>query len=335
MTLTGMSNRIRAAVAACLCIAALGGLEGCSLASEPGDDASTAPSPTSPSPIKVVATLNQWGSLAEQIGGSAVQVTSLLSSGSGDAHGFEPDSQDIKALDEAAIVLVNGAGYDDWATRHVPSSATIISASQVVGAMDGDNPHLWFSRDARFAVAKELAEAFTRADRSRQELFEGNLATWKQKEQSLEDRMHKFGKEHAGLTYAATEDVAYYLMSDIGFKDTTPAAYRQSAANGEDPSDTALKSFVALLADDRPDLLVSNPQAPDVANDTLTSAAKAHDVPIVEVTEQMPGDCKDLTDWIERLFTRISDAVEDGDSVSGQAASPSTTGASDPDDNDA
>ena len=32
------------------------------------------------------------------------------------------------------------------------------TAAQMVGAVDGDNPHLWFSSDARNAMAKELAD---------------------------------------------------------------------------------------------------------------------------------------------------------------------------------
>ena len=41
-------------------------------------------------PINVVASVNQWGALAEQIGGVHVKVTSILSSTTEDAHTFEP-----------------------------------------------------------------------------------------------------------------------------------------------------------------------------------------------------------------------------------------------------
>ena len=37
------------------------------------------------------------------------------------------------------------------------SSTTCISVSDIVGAMDGDNPHLWFSRDARFSASFIIA----------------------------------------------------------------------------------------------------------------------------------------------------------------------------------
>lgn len=52
-------------------------------------------------PIEVVASVNQWGSLAEQIGGVHVKVTSVLSSTDVNAHDFEPKTDDIDKLQQA------------------------------------------------------------------------------------------------------------------------------------------------------------------------------------------------------------------------------------------
>ena len=54
-----------------------------------GGSQSEQPSAKEPTgPITVVASINQWGSLAEQIGGTDVNVTSILSSTNVDAHDF-------------------------------------------------------------------------------------------------------------------------------------------------------------------------------------------------------------------------------------------------------
>ena len=92
-------------------------------------------------PIEVVASVNQWGSLAEQIGGVHVKVTSVLSSTDVNAHDFEPKTDDIDKLQQAQVVVSNGAGYDTWATKNLSKTMVSVSAAQMVGAVEGDNPH--------------------------------------------------------------------------------------------------------------------------------------------------------------------------------------------------
>ncbi|MFR2314102.1 MAG: metal ABC transporter solute-binding protein, Zn/Mn family [Bifidobacterium sp.] len=65
----------------------------------------------------MVASVNQWGSLAEQIGGVHVKVTSVLSSTDVNAHDFEPKTDDIDKLQQAQVVVSNGAGYDTGPPR--------------------------------------------------------------------------------------------------------------------------------------------------------------------------------------------------------------------------
>ena len=71
-----------------------------------------------------------------------------------DAHDFEPKTADVAALQKAQVVVSNGAGYDAWATKNLTKGTVSVSAAQMVGAMEGDNPHLWFSNDARNAMAQ-------------------------------------------------------------------------------------------------------------------------------------------------------------------------------------
>ncbi|WP_300765709.1 zinc ABC transporter substrate-binding protein, partial [uncultured Bifidobacterium sp.] len=47
--------------------------------------------------ISVVASINQWGSLAKELGGTYVSVTSVMSNTSVEAHDYEPTTQNIAA----------------------------------------------------------------------------------------------------------------------------------------------------------------------------------------------------------------------------------------------
>src|SRR5437868_1835049 len=67
--------------------------------------------------ITVVAAENVWGSLARQLGGSHVRVTSIISSPDADPHAYEPTASDARAVATADLTIVNGVGYDSWASK--------------------------------------------------------------------------------------------------------------------------------------------------------------------------------------------------------------------------
>ena len=229
------------------------------------DNKTSVPAPTGP--INVVASLNQWGSLAAELGGDDVEVTSIVNSTNVDAHDFEPKTSDVAKLSKAQIIVANGAGYDSWATKSMTKTTNIVSAASVMGAVEGDNPHLWFSKDARSSMA-------------------------------------------TAITDAATEPVVYYLMADLGFKDQTPKGYTQSTASGGEPAPADLQSFQKLIEDKGVDVLVNNTQEASDATNMITGAAGRADVPVVDVSEQMPKDADTLNAWINQLINTIIDAVD-------------------------
>ncbi|KFI46840.1 zinc/manganese ABC transporter substrate-binding protein [Bifidobacterium bohemicum DSM 22767] len=166
-----------AAVTAAACLALTAGACG---RKEPGP--TPQPQAQEPAaPIMVTASINQWGSLAKQIGGQDVTVRSILDSTSIKTHDFTPQNADTTKLTGAEIVVANGAGYDSWATGKLGKNAVTVSASTTVGATNGDNPHLWFSKDARSAMATELENAFAKARPS-------ESATLRREAQGLENR---------------------------------------------------------------------------------------------------------------------------------------------------
>lgn len=63
--------------------------------------------------VRVVATTTQVGSVARELGGEAIELTVLLSPGV-EAHDFELSPEQAAALEQADLVLISGAGLEDW-----------------------------------------------------------------------------------------------------------------------------------------------------------------------------------------------------------------------------
>ena len=260
--------------------------------------------------IEVVASVNQWGTVAKTLGGDNVNVTSIINSTNVDAHDYEPTTSDIAKLQKAQVIIVNGAGYDAWAVKAAQSAkATVVNAAEVGGVKDGDNPHVWFSADVRKAVAQAITEAYEQADAAKKSDFDKLHDQWKSEENNVESKIAEVKQKSDGLAYAATESVASYLAEDMGLADATPSGYAQATANESEPTPTDIKQFTDALKAGEIKLLVVNTQEESELTGKITNAAKSANVPMVNLTEQMPEQYDSLTAWMEGLVDAFSKAI--------------------------
>src|SRR5438132_7158036 len=98
---------------------------------------------------QVVAAENFWGSIASQLGGSRVHVTSVITSPATDPHDYEPTAADARTVAGARMVIVNGIGYDPWAQKLIAANPVagriVLDVGDLVGIKPGGNPHRWYS----------------------------------------------------------------------------------------------------------------------------------------------------------------------------------------------
>lgn len=260
--------------------------------------------------IEVVASVNQWGTMAKTLGGDNVNVTSIINSTNVDAHDYEPTTSDIAKLQKAQVIIVNGAGYDAWAVKAAQTAnATIVNAAEVGGVNDGENPHVWFSADVRKAVAQAITEAYEQADAAKKNDFDKMNDQWTAEENNVESKIAEVRQKTDGLAYAATESVASYLAEDMGLTDATPSGYARATANESEPTPTDIKQFTDALKAGEIKLLVVNTQEESELTGKITDAAKSVEVPMAELTEQMPEQYDSLTAWMEGLVDAFSQAI--------------------------
>src|ERR1700732_5185742 len=99
--------------------------------------------------LQVIAGENFWGSIAAQLGGSHVAVTSIVTNPNTDPHEYESSATDARAFATADYVILNGAGYDDWGQKLLsgnPSqSRKVFTVADLLQKKAGDNPHFWYN----------------------------------------------------------------------------------------------------------------------------------------------------------------------------------------------
>src|SRR5690349_161187 len=72
--------------------------------------------------LEVVAAENFWGSIATQLAGSHGAVESVVDNPETDPHDYSPTAADARAMASADVAIVNGIGYDPWASRLIDAN---------------------------------------------------------------------------------------------------------------------------------------------------------------------------------------------------------------------
>src|SRR4051812_41445623 len=98
--------------------------------------------PVQAAPLTVVAAENFYGDLAQQIGGPAVQVTSILTNPNQDPHSFEASPSTARAIADAGLVVYSGADYDPWVANLLAASTApdrkVIIVADLLQRKSGD-----------------------------------------------------------------------------------------------------------------------------------------------------------------------------------------------------
>jgi zinc/manganese transport system substrate-binding protein len=97
-----------------------------------------------PTPLDVVATTSLIADVARNVGGDRVNVTALIPGGT-DVHAFEPTPQDVLAVSQADVLLVNGAGLEAFLGRLVENAGNVepvVVSNGVPMLPFGDHDHV-------------------------------------------------------------------------------------------------------------------------------------------------------------------------------------------------
>ena len=280
-------------------------LAGCSSASSASDDGT----------LRVVASTNVYGDIAETIGGDAIHVTSLMDDPAQDPHSFEASAQNQLAVSKADIVIENGGGYDDFMQTLLKGSkndgTTVLNVVELSGltATDGElNEHVWYDFPTIQKFTAALVGALSKVDPGQKQTFEKNAAAFTGKLDVLEAGEAKLKAAHAGEGVAITEPVPLYMLDAIGLVNKTPEKFSAAIEEENDVSPVVLRDTLELFSGHRVTLLAYNEQTTGAETERVLAAAKSNGVPVVPVTETLPAG-KHYIGWMQSNLDAVGSAL--------------------------
>jgi zinc/manganese transport system substrate-binding protein len=263
-------------------------------------------------PLKIVAAENFYGGVAAQIAGPDADVTSILSNPNQDPHEFTTNASTAKAVADADIVIYNGLGYDPWMDKLLGTSGkpgrVVICVANLIGAKDGDNPHIWYSPKTMPALADKLGEEMSKHEIQTRSIYPRIVADFKASLKPVQDEIDFVKKGYRAVTVTATEPVFGYMADALGFK-MLNYDFQINIMNDTEPSAAQTVAFEKSLRPKTVRILFYNQQVTDPTTERLKKLAIQSGVPIVGVTETQPADCKTYADWMLREIKAVERAL--------------------------
>jgi len=264
--------------------------------------------------VTAIAAEDMWGNLLGQLGGDRASVTSIISDPGVDPHDYDAKPSDSVAVSDARLVVVNGLGYDGWASKLVGanplSGRVVVNVGQVVGAKEGDNPHRWYMPADVHRVIDEMTTALKRVDPGDSAFFDAQAARLQSEGlKAYDDQTARIRAAHAGTPIAISESIYTGMADALGLQVLTPPSFFDAIAEGNEPTAQDKQTVDHQIAEHQVKVFVYNSQnaTPDVR--ALATAATKAGIPVVGVTETLSPRGASFQDWQQRQLSELESAL--------------------------
>jgi zinc/manganese transport system substrate-binding protein len=252
--------------------------------------------------LNVVAAENFWGSIAAQLGGDRATVKSVINNPDTDPHDYEPTAADGRTVASARYAIVNGVGYDPWASKLLSanpvSGRTVLNVGDLVGVKPGGNPHRWYSPPDVQKVIDQITSDY-------KGLAPGDAAYFDQQKTAFtttglgryNSLIADIRAKYAATPVGASESIFSPLAEALGLNLLTPASFLSAISEGSEPTAADKATCDNQIKSHQIKVYVFNSQnsTPDVK--AQVDLAKGVGIPLASVTETVEPATASFQDW--------------------------------------
>jgi zinc/manganese transport system substrate-binding protein len=261
--------------------------------------------------VRVVAAENFWGSIARQLGGRRATVTSIITSPAQDPHAYEPTAADARTMAEAQLAVVNGVGYDPWATRLLAANPvdgrTVLNVGTLLGLHPGDNPHRWYDPADVERVAGAIATALSRLDPGHADYYAQRLRRFQTVALAPYHKLiAAIRSRYTGVAVGASESIFALQAPALGLHLLTPPGFMRAVSEGSEVTAADTVAAERQLTSRAIRVWIVNRQnlTPEVQR--LDGLARAAGIPTVTVTETLSPAGASFEQWQTRQLAALA-----------------------------
>jgi ABC-type Zn uptake system ZnuABC Zn-binding protein ZnuA len=250
-------------------------LTGAACGDDDGPDADSA-APAAEGRLPVVATTTQTADFTRVIGGDLVDVYEVIKPNV-DAHDYEPTPADLVKLGEAAVIVQNGAGLEEWfadTVEQADASAVMVDASTGVTLRegeDGPDPHVWTNPAIAKIMVTNIAAGLIQGDPPHQAAYAANRDAYLTQIDALDVELRAQLDALANRKIVTNHDALGYFIDYYGLEFV--GAVLPSFDSATELSGRDIEELVETLEAQGVQAVFAEASLPDEAVDALAEEA--------------------------------------------------------------
>jgi zinc/manganese transport system substrate-binding protein len=263
--------------------------------------------------LQVIAGENFWGSIAAQLGGAHVSVTSIVTNPNNDPHEYESSATDARAFATADYVILNGAGYDDWGQKLLAGNPSqgrkVFTVADVLNKKAGDNPHFWYNPAWVDRVADRITADYQALDSADSSYFTQQRQAFAIALKPYHDAIARIRSSFNGVPVGSTESIFVYMAQALGVNLISPPEFMQAISEGNDPPAQTVAEFQNQISQHRIKVLVYNTQTSTPITENLKQMATKNGIPMVGISETIEPATASFQDWQTKELNSLQAAL--------------------------
>lgn len=337
-----MRKRIMLSLGAILALT----LSGCASSADPV----SSPSVSGDAPLKVVASTNVYGAIAQELGGEQLEVTSIIDSSSLDPHSYEASANDQLLIKNADLIILNGGGYDSFMEQMIAATGTeapVITAVEFShdypehehaedeahaheheddhahdehgdeadeheghNHIEGFNEHVWYDPHTVEHVAEAISDELAQLRPAAKADFALNGESFVAGIAELETRLDELKGKFEHTEIFLTEPLVYYLISAAGLENVAPDAFTNAVEEGQDVPPAVLAEAIQLVSQRTAKIVVANTQTGGAETTRILDEAAKVSTPVIEFSETLPENTDSYLVWMNANIDELQTALE-------------------------
>lgn len=250
----------------------------------------------------VVSAENFWGSIAAQLAGNRAATQSIIVNPDTDPHDYQPTASDARTMAVAKVAIVNGIGYDNWASHLLDANPSdgrvVLDVGDLLGLKEGDNPHQWYSPASVRRVADAITANYIKVDPGDAAYFNARKRRFETSALARYNAVRaEIRRRFAGVPVGYSESIFQPLGASLGLELATPYGFAKAISEGTEVSAKDKQTVERLLRNHLIKVWVFNSQnlTPEIKQ--LNSIATAEHIPIATVTETLSPATLNFEQW--------------------------------------
>ena len=295
-------------------------LAGCAASSDEANTEAKTAAESATGPKKVLTTFTILADMAQNVGGEALEVSSITRIGA-EVHGYEPVPSDIAKAQKADLILANGMDLERWFAqflgnlKDVPTATLTEGISPILiseGPYGGQpNPHAWMSPKNALVYVENIRQAFVELDPDNADIYNANAAAYSKKIEGIDQMLQA---ELSGLSdnqryLVSCEGAFSYLANDYGLEEiylwpinaeqqSTP---KQIKAVIDEVSDNEVPAvFCESTVNDESQRQVARATGAEFGGNLYVDSLSTRDGPVPTFLDLLRYDAQAITEGLSR-----------------------------------